>query len=147
MRPNDFVAGGIESLLKHLREGPLGKTPIPDAYHKIRNYDQVVCRPGEVIGEFVIREDNLFRDMRSALKRLRSVRLRREAAQASARTGRTATSTVKEPTTEEFEEAAEIEEDAEAADATEKKSVISAKSGVSVARSETDASFFEAELR
>ena len=77
-RPNDFAADGVEALLRHLREGPLGKMPIPDAYQKIRNYDQVIRRPGEVIGEFVIREDNLFRDMRSALQRLRADRLRRE---------------------------------------------------------------------
>ena len=66
IRPNDVVSGGEEALLRHLREGPLGNMPIPDAYQKIRNYDQVIRRPGEVIGEFVIREDNLFRHMRSA---------------------------------------------------------------------------------
>eukprot|EP00959_Pyramimonas_sp_CCMP1952_P356047 7456652-Pyramimonas_sp.AAC.1 len=40
MRPNGSVAGGAEALLKHLREGPLGKMPIPDACQNIRNYDQ-----------------------------------------------------------------------------------------------------------
>ena len=50
-------------MFEYLRSEPLGRMPIPDAYQKMRAYDAIVGKPGEVIGEYVIREDNCSGDM------------------------------------------------------------------------------------
>ena len=44
--------------------------PVPDAYKKIQAYDQIRRRPGEVIGDFFVREQRAFREMTEALRRV-----------------------------------------------------------------------------
>ena len=72
LKPADFLtAKGVEKLLTILKNSPLGRMPVPDAFQKIQLYDHVKRKAGEVIGEYVIREDNAFKEMISALKRVR----------------------------------------------------------------------------
>ena len=44
----------------------------PDACQKIRAYDQITRRPGEVIGDYIVREQRPFREMTEALRRVRN---------------------------------------------------------------------------
>ena len=45
-KPQDFEdARGVERLLRILRESPLASMPVPDAYKKIQEYDQIRRRP------------------------------------------------------------------------------------------------------
>ena len=46
--------------------------PVPDAYKKIQAYDQIRRRPGEVIGDYFVREQRAFREMTEALQRVRN---------------------------------------------------------------------------
>ena len=48
--------------------------PVPDAYKKIQAYDQIRRRPGEVIGDYIVREQRAFREMTEALRRVRNSR-------------------------------------------------------------------------
>ena len=48
--------------------------PVPDAYKKIQAYDQIRRRPGELIGDCIVREQRAFRDMTEALRRVRNSR-------------------------------------------------------------------------
>ena len=48
--------------------------PVPGAYKKIQTYDQIRRRPGEVIGDYVVREQRAFREMTEALRRVRNSR-------------------------------------------------------------------------
>ena len=48
--------------------------PVPDAYKKIQAYDQSRRRPGEVIGDYIVREQRAFREMTEALRRVRKSR-------------------------------------------------------------------------
>ena len=48
--------------------------PVPDAYKKIQAYDQIRRRPGEVIGDCIVREQRAFREMTEALRRVRNSR-------------------------------------------------------------------------
>ena len=74
-KPQDFEdARGVERLLRILRESPLASMPVPDAYTKIQAYDQIRRRPGEVIGDFFVREQRAFREMTEALRRVRNSR-------------------------------------------------------------------------
>ena len=62
--PQDFEnARGVERLLRILRESPLVSMPGPDAYKKTQAYDQSRRRPGEVIGDYIVREQRAFREM------------------------------------------------------------------------------------
>ena len=77
--PDEFEReDGVQALLDVLQNAPLGRLPIPDAYSKIRIYDELVRHKGEVIGEFIVREDTAFKNMRAALRRVRQDRLARE---------------------------------------------------------------------
>ena len=72
-KPQDFEdARGVERLLRILRESPLASMPVPDAYKKIQAYDQIRRRPGEVIGDYIVREQRAFREMTEALRRVRN---------------------------------------------------------------------------
>ena len=74
-KPQDFEdARGVERLPRILRESPLASMPVPDAYKKIQTYDQIRRRPGEVIGDYVVREQRAFREMTEALRRVRNSR-------------------------------------------------------------------------
>ena len=74
-KPQDFEdARGVERLLRILREGPLASMPVPDAYKKTQAYDQIRRRPGEVIGDYIVREQRAFREMTEALRRVRNSR-------------------------------------------------------------------------
>ena len=74
-KPQDFEdARGVERLLRILRESPLASVPVPDAYKKIQAYDQIRRRPGEVIGDYIVREQRAFREMTEALRRVRNSR-------------------------------------------------------------------------
>ena len=42
---------------------------MPDAYKKIQAYDQIGRRPGEVNGDYIVREQRAFREMTEALRR------------------------------------------------------------------------------
>ena len=73
--PQDFAdARGVERLLRILRESPLPLMPVPDAHKKIQTYDQIRRRPGEVIGDYIVRELRAFREMTEALRRVRNSR-------------------------------------------------------------------------
>ena len=68
-KPQDFEdARRVERLLRILRESPLASMPVPDAYKKIPAYDQIRRRPGEVIGDYIVREQRAFREMTEALR-------------------------------------------------------------------------------
>ena len=70
-KPQDFEdAGGVERLLRILRESPLASMPVPDAYKKIQTYDQIRRR----LGDYVVREQRDFREMTEALRRVRNSR-------------------------------------------------------------------------
>ena len=72
-KPQDFEdARGVGRLLRILRESPLAS--MPDAYKKMQAYDQIRRRPGEVIGDFFVREQCAFREMTEALRRVRNSR-------------------------------------------------------------------------
>ena len=58
----------------YLARKPLASMPVPDAYKKIQAYDQIRRRPGEVIGDFFVREQRAFREMIEALRRVRNSR-------------------------------------------------------------------------
>ena len=67
-RPQDFEdARRVERLLRALRDSPLASMPVTDAYKKIQAYDQIRRRPGEVIGDYIVR----VREMISALPGVR----------------------------------------------------------------------------
>ena len=71
-KPQDFEdARGVERLLRILRDSPLALMPVPDAYKKIQAYDEIRRRPGEVIGDYIVREQRAFREM---LRRVRNSR-------------------------------------------------------------------------
>ena len=53
----------VERLLRILRERPLASMPVPDAHKKIQAYDLVRRRPGEVIGDCIVREQRAFREL------------------------------------------------------------------------------------
>ena len=64
-KPQDFEdVRGVERLLRILRESPLAFMLVPDAYKKIQAYDQIRRRPGEVIGDNIVREQGAFRERR-----------------------------------------------------------------------------------
>ena len=74
-KPQDFEdARGVERLLRILRESPLASMPVPDAHKKIQAYDQIRRRPGEVIGDFFVREQRAFCEMTEALRCVRNSR-------------------------------------------------------------------------
>ena len=74
-KPQDFEdARGVERLIRILRESPLASMPVPDAYKKIQAYDQIRRGPGEVIGDYIVREQRAFREMTEALRRVRNSR-------------------------------------------------------------------------
>ena len=74
-KPRDFEdARGVERLLRILRESPLASMPVPDACKKIQAYDQITRRPGEVIGDYIVREQRAVREMTEALRRVRNSR-------------------------------------------------------------------------
>ena len=74
-KPQDFEdARGVERLLRILRESPLASMPVPDAYKKIQAYDQIRRRPGEVIGDYIVREQRAFREVTEVLRRVRNSR-------------------------------------------------------------------------
>ena len=74
-KPQDFEdARRVERLLRVLRESPLASMPVPDAYKKIQTYDQIRRRPGEVIGDYIVREQRAFLEMTEALRRVRNSR-------------------------------------------------------------------------
>ena len=59
-KPQDFEdSRGVECFLRILRDSPLASMPVPDAYKKIQAYDQIRRRPGEVIGDYIVRESNV----------------------------------------------------------------------------------------
>ena len=73
--PQDFEdARGVVRLLRILRESPLASMPVPDAYKKIQAYDQIRRRPGEVVGDHIVREQRAFREMADNLRRVRNSR-------------------------------------------------------------------------
>ena len=45
----------VERLLRMLREGSLASMLVPDACKKIQAYDQIGRRPGEVVGDYIVR--------------------------------------------------------------------------------------------
>ncbi len=58
-------------LLDDLRASPLGKLPIPDAAHKIKHYyKDFRRRKGETVGALLIREQDCYSEMATALERL-----------------------------------------------------------------------------
>ena len=72
-KPQGFEdARGVERFFRILRERPLASIPVPDAYKKIHAYDQIRRRPGEVIGDYIVREQRAFREMTEALRRVRN---------------------------------------------------------------------------
>ena len=72
-QPQDFEdARGVERLFSILRDSPLASMLVPDANKKIQAYDQIRRRPGEVIGDHIVREQRAFRDMTEALRRVRN---------------------------------------------------------------------------
>ena len=74
-KPQDFEdARGVERLLRILRESPLASMPVPDACKKKQAKDQIRRRPGEVIGDYIVREQRAFREMTEALRRVRNSR-------------------------------------------------------------------------
>ena len=62
------------SFLRFLRESLLASMLVPDAYKKIQAYDQIRRRPGEVIGDSIVREQRAFREVSEALRRVRNSR-------------------------------------------------------------------------
>ena len=67
-QPQDFEdARGVERLLSILRDSSLASMPVADAHKKIQAYDQIRRRPGEVIGDDIVREQRAFREMAEAL--------------------------------------------------------------------------------
>ena len=50
--------------------------PVPDTHKKIQAYDQIRRRPGEVIGDYIVREQRAFR----ALRRVRNSRNKKSGA-------------------------------------------------------------------
>ena len=58
-KPQDFEdARRVGRLLRILRDSPLASMPVPDAFNKIQAYDQIRRRPGEVIGDYIVREQH-----------------------------------------------------------------------------------------
>ena len=73
--PQDLEdAQGVERLYSILRDSPLAPMPVPDAYKKSQAYDQIRRRPGEVIGDCIVREQRAFREMTDGLRRVRNSR-------------------------------------------------------------------------
>ena len=56
----------------------LAAMPLPDAFKQIQAYDQIGRRPGEVIGDFIVREQRPFREMTEAICRVRNAREARD---------------------------------------------------------------------
>ena len=46
----------LSELLGIVRDSPLASMTVPDAYKKIQAFDQIRRRPGEVIGDYIVRE-------------------------------------------------------------------------------------------
>ena len=72
LKTRDFeFDGGHHLMLQRLRQSPLGKLAITDAGHKIkRYYKNFARRSGELMGPFLIREEQEHTNMLSALARL-----------------------------------------------------------------------------
>ena len=49
--------------LSILRDSPLASMLVSDAYKKIEAHGQIRHRPGEVIGDYIVREQRAFREM------------------------------------------------------------------------------------
>ena len=47
---------------------------VPDAYKRIQAYDEIRRRPGEVIGDYIVREQRAFLEMTEALRHVRNSR-------------------------------------------------------------------------
>ena len=74
-KPQDVEdARGVDRLLRILRDSPLAQMPVLGASKKIQAYDQIRRRPGEVIGDHIVREQRAFREMTEALQRARNSR-------------------------------------------------------------------------
>ena len=48
--------------------------PVPGAHKEIQAHDRIRRRPGEVIGDYIVREQRAFREMTEALRRVRNSR-------------------------------------------------------------------------
>ena len=72
MKAEEFeTAGGLERYLRLLRESPLGRQPLPDAFNRIDGYENLERKKGETMPDYIVREDEAFSDLRRALRRLR----------------------------------------------------------------------------
>ena len=62
-KPSDFEhARRVERLLRILQDSPSASMPVPDAYKKIQAYGQIRRQQGEVIGDYIEREQRAFRE-------------------------------------------------------------------------------------
>ena len=72
LSPDEFDSnGGLSKLLGVLRNSPLQTLPIPDSFSKLERWHQLRRKDGETIPELIVREDDLFRELQTSLRRSR----------------------------------------------------------------------------
>ncbi len=70
--PDDFDCPDfLEKLLRILKESPLQKMPLPDAFQKIDQYHHIQLEKDEMVTNLLVREQDSFQELAQALKRVR----------------------------------------------------------------------------
>ena len=73
LSPDEFdTTGGLAKLLAVLRSSPLQTLPIPDSFSKLERWHQLRRKENESIPELIVREDDLFRELQTSLRRSRA---------------------------------------------------------------------------
>ena len=76
--PDEYCTeASVQRLLKYLEESPLSKAPLPEAGERIGRYFRRLHRKrGEVVADFVVREDHVHDGMWKALKQKTNITAR-----------------------------------------------------------------------
>ena len=77
--PGEFdSATGLERLLDVLRQSPLQKLPVPDSFSRLERWTGLRGSGGEEISSLLVREEELFVELKQALQRARVERAKAE---------------------------------------------------------------------
>ena len=77
--PREFdSATGLERLLDVLRQSPLQKLPVPDSFSRLERWTGLRGSGGEEISSLLVREEELFVELKQALQRARVERAKAE---------------------------------------------------------------------
>ena len=70
LNPDDYEAvDGLSKLVEVLRTSPLQQLPVPDLFKRLDTWHQLRRSNGESIPQFLVREEDMFVQLQSALTR------------------------------------------------------------------------------